>query len=428
MEGKPDSPVKVGLSSQEAQQQLLTELQRFAAVCCRVNWPKEILYLPYTPLSCVLTTITGALLLADYLVSGGTDATLLLQAIVLFLFVVVNFILFVWEIFVLKTRRMRRLLSHIRPLSRAACPWTARSYPKSPISTKRGHFTVLAYRDRSCVNLPTSLLVKGDIIELHPDVPSPAKVALFENDKSTEPTLDLGQLPPPSVYSSKNKLVASANTISFIPSGTPPKWVVLETPIVSLLDTSVTKHRSKTVLTKERNRIVGGMEILVVIIYLISLLYNIIRFYSLPSDFSNSWPELFLRQPVYTVLPIILVPLPLVWTVVNLYGTATVTLLIENEDTFSSFTKRSFRDSLKRLLILLSRMCKLLWNHATYPNYRAFHILGSLTSVCAVDKEYLLTGGFPTPEKVFILRTEEVGDSEEGNLGEKVDKGQAEVG
>ena len=414
MDRNQDNSAALGLSSQKAQERLLTQLHAYAISCCRVDWSREVIRSPYALISSVLTIIAALFLIVEFFVSGRNDATVVLQAAILLLFVVVNVVLFVWEMYVLKTRRIRRLLSHIKPLLRTNCPWSACSYPKSPISTLRGNFTVLAYRDQACVNLPTSLLVEGDVIELHPEVPSPAKVSLLDMDSSqshNELILELGHLPPSDVFA--NVTVPGGNDVSFIPDSAPPKWTVLETPITSLLTTNVAKHRSKTVLTKERNRIMATMELLTVIIYLVSLLYNFIRYYSLTSDFEDSWPEMLLRQPVYTVLPILLVPLPIVWTVVNLYGTAIVTLLIESEPTFTS-NKRT--DRMKKVLITLSRMSKLLWYHAIYPNYRAFHILGSLTSLCAVDKENLLTGGFPTPEKVLVLRTEDLEEAERAQL------------
>ncbi len=422
MDHKPDDSTVLGLSSHQAQEKLLTQLHEYALSCCRVDWLHEVKNSPYSLVSSLIIIITSILLFIEFFVSNQKDATVLIQVLILLLFVIANVVLFVWEVYVLKTRRIRRLLSHIQPLLRTNCPWSARSYPKSPIYTLRGHLTVLAYRDQSWVNLPTSLLVEGDVIKLSPDIPSPAKVSLLDKPASyKELTLEIGQCPPSDVFMA----VSHGDEVSFIPNSPPPNWSVVETPIIALLTCNIAKHRSKTVLTKERNRIVAVMQVLTLILFFVSLLFNVIRYYSLMSDFQDSWPELLLLQPVYTVLPIMLVPLPIVWTVVNLYGTATVTLFIENEPTLSS-THCLVR--LKKLFIILSRMCKLLLNHATYPNYRAFHILGSLTSVCAVDKEYLLSGGFPTPEKVFVLRTEELEETERAELEKTEAHSTEEVG
>lgn len=403
----------IGLSSQSAQRNLHTELQSFASSYRRIKWFREIVRSPYVPISSIITVTAGLILLIEFFISGQTDSTTLIQLILLFSFAIMNLVLFIGELYILKTRRIRRLLSNVRPFLHSPCPWSAQSYPKTQISTLRGHLTVPAYRDGVLVNLPTSLLVHGDVIELHSDIPSPAKVALLpsNDDKekkkdSFQTTLELGDIPPSELYA----VMRDSDTLQFAPNVTPPKFVVTETPIISLLESSVTKLRSKTVLTKERNRIVVAMEILVGAVFLISLLYNVVRYYSLPSDFDNSWPELLLKQPVHTVLPIMLVPLPLIWTIVNLYGTASLTLLIENEARFSLFKKRTIGNALRNLWYTLSRMYSVLCRSSIYPNYRAFHILGDLTSVCAVDKEYLLTGGFPTPEKAFFLRAEDLAE------------------
>lgn len=403
----------VGLSSQNAQYNLHLELQNFATSCRKINWFSEFLHSPYVPISSASTCVAGLILLADF-AAELKHVTTLLQSIVLFTFTLLNLLLFVWEIYILKTRRIRWLLSQVKPFIISPCPWGVSSYPKMPISTLRGHFTVQTFRDGVLVNLPTSLLVQGDVIELRNDTPSPAKVTLLPSSDDNSVSMDtsqttvrLGDTPPSRLYP-RPQSHGDMDTFQFAQNVALPQFVVTETPIISLLKCNVIKQRPKTVLTRERNRLLIVMDTLVGVVFVVSLAYNFIRYFSLTSDFDDSWRELLLRQPVYTALPIMLVPLPLLWGVFNMYGTALLTLLVEDEGRFSSFRKRSWKENLKNLGCLVYRMCSLPWNSSTHPNYRAFHILGSLTSVCAIDKEYLLTTGYPTPEKTFFLRTEDI--------------------
>ena len=108
---------------------------------------------------------------------------------------------------------------------------------------------------------------------------------------------------------------------------------------------------------------------------------------------------MLLQLQVYTVLPMFQLLFSFVWTVMNLYGTAKIVLLTEKK----SQDTPSFWSRLKGTWGVLKKMLVLLVNPSMYPNYRVFHILGSLTSLCSVDKEYVLTDSAPAPEKVFFL-------------------------
>ena len=227
--------MSIGLSSQEAQQKLQNELQDFTKRKSKVNWFREIKRSPYIFVSSLQTAVGGLLLIAFFI--GMKIAPL--QGVVLLIVAILNFAIFCREVHIVKTRRVNNLLSKIKPYFNRPCPWTPQSYPKSSISTERGLLTIPTYRDDSLVNLPTSLLVKGDVIQLNEGVPSPASVVLLRSEHTktaSEITVKLGEIPPADLYSTDGVSSLSKETIGFIPESEPLRFEVLDTPIITLLN------------------------------------------------------------------------------------------------------------------------------------------------------------------------------------------------
>lgn len=408
-----------GLSSQAAQQMLHSELRDFTKRKSKVNWFKEISS-SLIPLVSSFQTAVGGVLLITYFIGSNIAP---FQGAVLLIVALLNFTLYCRDVHVVKTRRINNLLSKVNPYFDQPCPWTACSYPKSSISTERGLLTIPAYRDGSLVNLPTSLLVKGDIIRLNEGMPSPANVILVKSDKTSELRVQLGEAPPSVLYNNTGGKSLSRESISFVLDADPLEYEVTDTPIISLLNSIIDRGRPQTYLTKEKKYTFRVLEVVVVVVYLMTLLWNIIRGFALPDDFRDSLPELLLGQPVYSVLPLLLLPLSVVWTLSNLYGTTRIIFLVSKENISSSSRFTKLYKTIRQMLVLL--LCP-----GRHPNYRCFHILGSLTSVCAMDKEYVLTGGYPLPEKVFFFRTEDIeGEREDpkGRSEEAVHDAQEEI-
>lgn len=410
-----------GLTSQDAQLQLFAELQQFTSRTKKVDWLREAIRPPFHLLTSMFVVLASLFFAVDFAI-GTREGTVIFQAVLLFILGSVNISLFVWEVYILNTRRIRHLLSNLEPLLNLPCPWTPQSYPSTPITTLRGHFTIPAFRDGALVNLPTSLLVKEDIIQLYDGIPTPANVTLLDtNNNQTDVTFMAGDVLPSELFKMTHESVPSSCKIRFVEAKA-LRFVVTETPILPLLESTVTKKQPKTLLTQEKNFAELVLNVLVAIVYLVSLVFNISRYVSLTDDFSGSGPEILLRIPAYTVLPLLHLPLPIIWTIVNLYGTARIVLLIERGPLF--FQGGSVIRRLKTTYETIKQMLKLLFRSSKYPNYRSFHLLGNLTSCCAVDQEYILTNGSPTPEKVFFLRctkamdgsaSEEMEGSQEAN-------------
>lgn len=365
--------------------------------------------------------VASLILVVDYAV-GRREGAVAFQAAILLVLAILNILLFLWEVYLLKTRRIRHLLANLEPLINVPCPWTPDSYPPTSIMTLRGHFTVPTLRDGVLVNLPTSLLVKGDIIQLYHGMPTPANVALLDSSNTeTNILFAAGDTLPSELFKIDDE-VMSHREIRFVKESKALRFVITETPILSILETTVIKKRPKSLLTKEKDFVLIVSTVLVGIVFLLTLFIDVIKYVALSDDFSGSGAELLLSLPTYSVLPLLHLPLPIVWTILNLYGTARIMQLVEHGPLV--FQGGTVMKKLRNTYETFKQMLKLLFQSSKYPNYRIFHILGNLTSCCAVDKEYILTSGSPTPEKVFFLRctkateesaSEEVEESSEVN-------------
>ena len=386
-----------GLTSQEAQERLHSQLELVCHNLLKVDWLRELRQPPFTPLVYLATALAGLLLVLDYSLSPDPNGATLFQAIVLLLFSVLNAGLFCWEVYIIKTRSIRRLLSKVKPFLESTCPWTPLSYPSRSINTLRGHFTVLACRDGAAVNLPISLVVQGDVIELYKDIPSPASATLLGSGSvATSTHVEMGEFLPSELFQREER----RKNISLVGEEKRLKFVVTQTPVIGVFLNTIRKKRPTSVLTREKNHILAGTNIFIIVALGISFVFNLIRFTALPNDV-GPWTEMLLRLQVYTVLPLLQLPLPLVWATMNLYGTARVVLLAEEGPNFAK--RGNFRRQLKVAWDVFKQMVHLVFSPSMYPNYRVFHILGSLTSLCSVDKEFVLTDGAPVPEKVFFL-------------------------
>lgn len=403
-------PLPDGLSSHEAQQRLLEELTTLISKNSTVNWTREIRRTPFSVICSTLIGIAGLFLVLHFAVAASDrSASILFQGLFLIFMAAFNMCLFGWEVYILRTQKIRHLLVRLGPLFDSPCPWSSSDYPKSSVSTLRGELTVPAYRDNALVNVPISLLVRGDVIELDSGVPCPANSQLLESGYGFV-HFPVDEVLPDHLYRAPHPEGVD-DAISFLPETKPVRLVVEDTPILALLKSSMQRVSASSFLTKETNFGFSMIHVVVLaVVYVTSLTMNLVRYFALPEDFEGSWPDLILGNPAYTCLPILFLQFPFVWSFTNLYGTARISQLVDNGPHY--FQSRGI-ERVKVFFGTLLSMAKLVLSFSHYPDYRVFHVLGTLTSVCAVDKEYLLTSGFPSPERVLFLRTEEVAD--EGN-------------
>lgn len=416
-----------GLSSQEAQSRLHTQLEHLCHRLLKVDWLRELRKPPFTPLVCLGTVVASLLLIVDSSLSPKKQiGSTLFQAIILLLLSVFNIFLFCWEVYIIKTRRIRRLLSKIKPFVESTCPWTASSYPSRSINTLRGHFTVHTHRDGYIVNLPVSLVVQGDVIELYKDVPLPARATLLDsNGVATDTHIDMGSFPPPELFESAKK----AGNVSFVGEEKRARFIVTHTPIIAMFHATLQKKKAASVLTREKTYGLLANNTLILIILGVSLLMNVIRYSALTDDMGH-WTEMLLQLQVYTVLPLLQLPFPIMWVLMNSYGTAKIVLLTEKvaDSSTTDQQSRGIRARLNEMYNVWKKMLVLIIYPSMYPNYRVFHILGSLTSLCSVDKEYVLTDSAPVPEKVFFLTRRSSDDPSPHKNDEKIKRPVFKIG
>ena len=402
----------LGLTSQEAQKRLFEELTRLINRRIKICWLQEAKKNLRGILSSVLIGAAGLLLVVQFAVSpeGRSIGLVLFQAIFLLFLAPFNLSLLGWEVYMHRTQKVRQLLGRLRPAFANPHPWTSSDYPRSSISTLRGPLTIPTFRDGILVNVPISLLVQGDVIELEPGIPSPANAVMLWSDPGNMINhIEVGEVLPEHVFKSMD-IGEKGGSFRFLAEVNPMRLEVKETPILAYLESAMQKEDPPSFVSRDVNLLMFIATVIFTLIYLTALLLNILRYSVLKEDFDNSWPEMFFRLPVYTSVPLLLIQFPLVWSLTNLYGTARIVLLVEEGPL--CFHYGDWKKKTKTFFRILSVMGEMVCCHTHHPEYRMFHILGTLTSVCAVDKEYVLSSGFPSPEKIFFLRTEDLSEED----------------
>lgn len=341
----------------------------------------------------MLTFSTGAFLVLTFVLNDDRiNEVVLFEGLLLIFMSVLNAIFVVLEVYNIRTHNIRRLLGRVTALLDAPCPWTPVSYPPKALSTSRGHFTVPAFRDGVVVNLPTSLLVEGDVILLWRGATAPAVIRLLD-DKELE--LSKGSPVPDELFGGTQ----SDDTARFTVEEAPLKFEVRSSPLIASLEQAIAMRPKKSVLSKQLNFGLALSSIMSLFYLFVSFLFNIIRYTVLQSDF-GPWPEMFLQLQAYSLLPLLCPAFPLLWILANMYCTARIGLLLAYGPSF-------FEDMspLQRCVGMLKEMRDMVVHPYRSLNTRMFHTLGSLTSLCAVDKKDILTDTLPVPESVFFLHS-----------------------
>ena len=97
-----------------------------------MNWLRELVSPPFHSLISAFVVVAGLILVGDYAV-GRREGAVAFQAAILLVLAILNILLFVWEVYLLKTRRIRHLLANLEPILNLPCPWTPDSYPATSI-------------------------------------------------------------------------------------------------------------------------------------------------------------------------------------------------------------------------------------------------------------------------------------------------------
>ncbi|XP_033038049.1 transmembrane protein 94 isoform X4 [Trachypithecus francoisi] len=310
-------------------------------------------------------------------------------------------------------RRLRGIIDQIQDALRDGreIQWPSAMYPDLHMPFAPSWSLHWAYRDGHLVNLPVSLLVEGDIIALRPGQESFASLRGIKDDEHI--VLEPGDLfppfsPPPSPRGEVERGPQSPQQHRL--------FRVLETPVIGnirwCLDMALS--RPVTALDNERFTVQSVMLHYAVPVVLAGfLITNALRFiFSAPGV--TSWQYTLLQLQVNGVLPILPLLFPVLWVLATACGEARVlaqmskaspsSLLAKfSEDTLSSYTEA----------VSSQEMLRCIWGHflrvlrGTSPTLShsssLLHSLGSVTVLCCVDKQGILSWPNPSPETVLFF-------------------------
>ncbi|XP_035853240.1 transmembrane protein 94 isoform X1 [Sander lucioperca] len=347
----------------------------------------------------------------------GSSGIELVNAAALLLLLLLNVLLVGRQERLKRCEMVRRLKGIITQLSDylsgcvADVQWSPSMYPDlyTPSSTSWSlHWT---YRDSQLVNLPVSLLVEGDIIALRPGQEAFASLRGIKDDEHI--VLEPGDLfppfsPPPSPLANEKRGPQSPQQHRL--------FRVVRTPVLDIVRNSLelALARPITVLDNERFTVQSVIAKLVCPVVLVAfLLVNTIRYFCDAPSLTPACFNFFQLQ-LMGVLPILPLLFPVMWVLLNAFGEARVLaefsraspagLLAKfSEDTLSSYTE----------VVSSKELLRCVWRHLVgvlkgesqtlcYTS-SLLHTLGSVTVLCCVDKQGILSWPNPSPETVLFF-------------------------
>lgn len=299
------------------------------------------------------------------------------------------------------------------------------------------------FRDGIVVNLPTVLLVAGDVIKLSPAAPAPAKCKKYatseketddgKQDEDDEEILSANELFMPVMDAPGAEFTGARLRRSVQPEN----FLMLETPYLSNLRNCFHKswNRPRSSFDKERHDIVANyIECIFIPLSVILLLIVSGTHYShfaedgsLGVDEVNS---IFLRLTL-VIFPIVPFALPVSWVILNAFGNSRLRNLCPHRDERSNlmdagigrlerqgrdmddidtemgsdindivinYSSKSWKEEAADVIRLLVNRDGELWRSANL-----LQALGSLTALCCIDKKGILSWPNPTADKVFFL-------------------------
>uniref|UniRef100_A0A3B3XGH2 Cation-transporting P-type ATPase C-terminal domain-containing protein n=1 Tax=Poecilia mexicana TaxID=48701 RepID=A0A3B3XGH2_9TELE len=300
-------------------------------------------------------------------------------------------------------RRLKRIIAQLNDYLSGCVSeiqWPSSLYPDLYTPSSPSWSLHWTYRDSQLVNLPVSLLVEGDIIALRPGQQAFASLRGVKDDEHI--VLEPGDLfpplsPPPSPRTEKRGPQSPQQHRLFR---------VVRTPVLEWLD--------HLVLDNERFTVQSIITKLVCPVVLVAfLVVNTIRFFCQAPSITPPCYN-FLQLQLMAVLPILPLLFPVMWVLVNAFGEARVLsefsraspagLLAKfSEDTLSSYTEAVSSQDLLRCV--WRHMVGVLKGESETLCYTSslLHTLGSVTVLCCVDKQGILSWPNPSPETVLFF-------------------------
>lgn len=271
------------------------------------------------------------------------------------------------------------------------------------------------YRDGEIVNLPWSLLVKGDYVVMRPGQSAPGNCVEVGGTKrfaSGETySLNSGLNPPvrPTARVPLKNLICVMEVTPYLEN--------LAIAIDHFLDKPHTIHN------QQRHLLISVIvqkwaSVLAVAVCLVAGLFNATDLIVSRRSIAIEWRDAFILYPVAVALPILPLLFPVVWTGLNLWGLAKLETLLAIPKPFVDCAESplSFDEDLDTPPVDWDNMrLPFRWNvgnflqlvggsaHLLGRSAHVVQVLGSVTTLTCVDKKGILSWPNPTAEKIFFL-------------------------
>ncbi|XP_028263980.1 transmembrane protein 94 isoform X2 [Parambassis ranga] len=410
---KDEDAVTLGLSTAQAllklRDQLSSLLEQHQRAACRraslrEQWLNSFLYhgnrhscLHWPGAALTLLVVLGLFCCHGSQPKGSSGIELMNAAALLLLFLL-NLLLVGRQERLKRTEMVRRLKGIITQLSDylSGCVgevrWPSSLYPDLYTPSSPSWSLHWTYRDSQLVNLPVSLLVEGDIIALRPGQEAFVSLRGIKDDEHI--VLEPGDLfppfsPPPSPRATEKRGPQSPQLHRL--------FRVVRTPVMDTVRNSLELALSRpiTVLDNERFTVQSVITKLVCPVVLVAfLLVNTIRFFC---DAPSLTPPCynFFHLQLMGVLPILPLLFPVMWVLVNAFGEARV---------LAEFSRAS-PAGLEMLRCVWRHLVRVLKGESETLCYTSslLHTLGSVTVLCCVDKQGILSWPNPSPETVLFF-------------------------
>ena len=412
-----DSLPPRGLTTHTALQRLRELLSSMVATTNRATWIWALFLPPHIFISISMTLLLGAALV----VAGSTPQVavrteMVIEGGILIALGLVNALLHVREVYIKKNFLLLKIMTIIKNISQVRCPGDIEKvqnliYPANELLSARGFFTTPTLRDGRLVHVPNHLLVEGDIIQLGPDRPAPADIVPTAQDGSggtSQHTINIGSKIGVGLCEESEESVAYVSPAVI-------HFKVVKAPIVNSVQSILQRKEMPSCLESEITTTLKPWSYCIIwVVLLVAFLFNLVRYLALRADFS-SWSEMLFAQTAYIVLPIVFVQYPIFRAFTNAYGASSVMHLIQQDEGKCSGGHRFWR---QMNILKLSFLC--LFSNVRYANWQLFHVFGSATVFCCVDKEYVLSPPYPIPDRVFFLHSQQTSEPHGGKQSDYV--------
>lgn len=243
---------------------------------------------------------------------------------------------------------------------------------------------IFVCRDHKWEKLPHILLVKGDYVYTHLRTKD-----LEANEIEYELTADRGF------------------------------YVLKETPLTKIIESAepaITHYdHHKEIFYTKTQFFLNAYAIIALIVFILTLILNVIRV-TVPVG-NYDWVNLILLHPVYVIICMLPVGFPAMWLAEYTFTSARIStlfhVLTSSEQPISITDENKHSPIPIPIRQFLITLCKIIVGKTTLY-WEHLLSLGSLTSLCCVDKDGLLADLLYAPEKLLFIKTKEF-DSENEN-------------